>query len=264
MKYLRHVYDTHHQYKAFEELRKNLKPGEIYAVVDFSENFACKHATEIQSVHFGASKKQISLHTGTFFYKKEEKKCIECVLFGTVSECLRHDAAAIWAHLQPVFELMKTYVPEINTIHFQSNGPSTQYKNKSNFFLMSHYCRTIGLKHATWNFSTPGHGKSFADGCGGTIKNMCDRAVENGKDIMSADDMIQTVTAPNNSKVKMFLITETDMRNIDLLLPVNLKPVPKPNSIFQLIWSSENTHTLYLSSLSCATCVHSLLALISV
>ena len=65
-------------------------------------------------------------------------------------------------------------------MHFQSDGPSTQYRNKTNFFLFAYHCNLLQLHHASWNFSTAGHGKSFADGTGGTVKVLCDRAVAYG------------------------------------------------------------------------------------
>ena len=46
-------------------------------VIDFSENYYCKYSAEIQSVHFGASKKQISLHTGVFFYFDSDSETVE-------------------------------------------------------------------------------------------------------------------------------------------------------------------------------------------
>lgn len=65
--YLKHVYSTGHQLKFIEDLKLHLEYKEVFVVIDFSENYLCKYNSEIQSVHFGASKKQISLHTGAFF-----------------------------------------------------------------------------------------------------------------------------------------------------------------------------------------------------
>ena len=94
-------------------------------IVDFSENYVCKCAEETQNVHFGASKKQLSLHTRAFFYKEIESNEIKCVSFCTFSECLRHNAAAVWAHMQPVLKLIKNYIFNFKMINFQSDGPST-------------------------------------------------------------------------------------------------------------------------------------------
>ena len=96
--YLRHVYDTGHQYKSIGDLKTNLDAFDVLIVIDFSQNYYCKSSQEIQGMHFGASKKQISLHTGAFFYKNHNLTIIGCVSFCTVSECLRHDASSIWCN----------------------------------------------------------------------------------------------------------------------------------------------------------------------
>lgn len=250
--FFKHSYNTGHQHKVFSKIQQNLEIGQIFCIVDFSQNYACKYSKEIQSVHFGASKKQVSLHTGAFFYKNETTNKIECVSFCTVSEDLRHDAAAIWAHMKPIFELMKTKVININTIYFQSDGPSTQYKNKTNFYLFQFFCGELNLERASWNFSTSGHGKSCADGTGGTVKRQCDRAVAHGKDVISAADIIETISSQKDSKVKMFLITTDDIKSVDPLIPQNLETIPKTKSVYQIIWHKEEPKTLFFGYLSCS------------
>lgn len=201
--FTKHSFDTKHQYKELDEIRKTLSCNQVAIVIDFSENWYCKYASEIQSMHFGASKKQVSLHTGAFFYKDLQEN-LQCVSFATVSENLRHDAFAIWAHLDPIFKLVLSLVPGMHTIHFQSDGPSTQYKNRSNLYLFWRKCKSLDLKAASWNFSTPGHGKSSADGTGGTIKAMCDRAVCNGRDITSAKEVVDLVSSQEDGKIRIF------------------------------------------------------------
>lgn len=116
--FLRHCYDTSHQHKALQSIQLNLKANEVKSIIDFSQNYVGKYASEIQSVHFGASKTQFSLHTGVFYYKVPGENKTRCVSFSTVSECLRHDACAVWAHLKPILALIKTTVPEVKTLHF--------------------------------------------------------------------------------------------------------------------------------------------------
>ena len=65
-RYLKHAHITKHQQGQLKLIQKNLKTNEVMIVVDFSKNYNCKYANEVQSTHFGASKKQISLHTGVF------------------------------------------------------------------------------------------------------------------------------------------------------------------------------------------------------
>ena len=69
--------------------------------MDFSENYSCKYQKEIQSVHFGASQKQISLHTGVAYTK------VATIPFATVSDNLKHGLPAIWAHLAVILNYLK-------------------------------------------------------------------------------------------------------------------------------------------------------------
>lgn len=61
------------------------------------------------------------------------------------------------------------------------------------------------LDNASWNFTTSGHGKSIADGAGGNVKGLCNRAVANGKDVQSAKDVVDTVNCCSSSKIKIYL-----------------------------------------------------------
>ena len=45
-------------------------------------------------MHFGASKRQISIHTGVAYYLENES--ISCLSFATVSNNLDHGAYVVW------------------------------------------------------------------------------------------------------------------------------------------------------------------------
>lgn len=252
--FMKHAFDTNHQYQKLDEIRKTLSFNEVTIIIDFSENYYCKYATEIQSMHFGASKKQVSLHTGVFFYKDLQEQP-QCVSFATVSENLRHDAFAIWAHLDPIFNLVFRVVPGMHTIHFQSDGPSTQYKNRNNLYLFWSKCKSLGLRAASWNFTTPGHGKSFADGTGGSIKAMCDRAVCHGKDITSARDIVDLVSSQEDGKIRIFEVHGAQIMDVQKAVLEYMQPIPKIKSLFQLVWNGTEPESLYLNNLSCTECI---------
>ena len=59
----KHNFNIRHQYRSLKRLRENLFPDELMLQIDFSEHYNCKYGSENQSMHFGSSKKQISLHT---------------------------------------------------------------------------------------------------------------------------------------------------------------------------------------------------------
>lgn len=49
---------------SLQTLRENLADNECLLHVDFSENYSCKYAQEVQSVLSGGSHQQAMLHTG--------------------------------------------------------------------------------------------------------------------------------------------------------------------------------------------------------
>lgn len=123
-----HSFNMWHQTKSYKTCLENLDDNEMAVHCDFSENFECKMAQEVQAMHFGASKVQVTLHTGVIFYKGGQKS------FCTVSPSNIHQPHAIWAHLKLIIELGKSLVPNLKKIFFFSDGPSSQYRQKNNFF----------------------------------------------------------------------------------------------------------------------------------
>ncbi|WAR00131.1 hypothetical protein MAR_024503, partial [Mya arenaria] len=70
-------------------------------------------------------------------------------------------------------------------------------------------CREIienyGFESVTWNFTETGHGKSVADGVGGTVKRTADRIVANGKDINDVTALFENVRGELKN-VRLFTI----------------------------------------------------------
>lgn len=66
MKLSGHALRIRKQFSALKQLRTTAGGDTAIIVVDFSENYNCKLAREIQSTHFGASQVQATLHTGKF------------------------------------------------------------------------------------------------------------------------------------------------------------------------------------------------------
>lgn len=68
--FMKHVLNDSHQQNELKNLKKSLTEKDVLIFIDFSENYACKYAIEPQSVHFGASRENISLHTGVWYTQK--------------------------------------------------------------------------------------------------------------------------------------------------------------------------------------------------
>ena len=98
-KYMCHVGNVRVQYREIRKLREELRSDEALVHIDFSENYNCKYASEIQAVHFGASRQEICLHTGMLYVGQDYMES-----FSTISACLRHDPIAIITHIRPILQ----------------------------------------------------------------------------------------------------------------------------------------------------------------
>lgn len=232
MKHLKkHAYNIKMQNKACKEIKGNLKETEAVVHADFSENFACKFTEEIQCLHFGGSRQQVSLHTGILYVYGGKP-----VPFATVSPSRDHGPPAIWAHLSPILKYLRKSHPKVTTVHFFSDGPSSQYKQKNNFYLFSTLVYQMGFKNSTWSFFESSHGKGAPDGVGGALKRLANHYVAHGCDIPDPDTFFKVLSA--NSKIKMFFVLEEDIVNISKNLPnTPLKTVAGTREIHQLVTS---------------------------
>nr|CAI5869419.1 unnamed protein product [Callosobruchus analis] len=174
--FFRHAFNIVHQYNSIKRLKQSLTEKDVIVHMDFSENFATKYNKEIQAFHFGGSRTQISLHTVVLYLKDSTSS--HC----TISSNLSHGVGAIWAHLKPV---LATLPSTIQNIHFLSDGPVTQYRNKSMFYFLGCKLNEMypNVTRFTWNYHEAGHGKGAPDGVGATCKRMADDVIARGGDI---------------------------------------------------------------------------------
>ena len=134
-----------------------------------------------------------------------------------------------------------------------SYGPSTQYKNKTNFFLTSYYRDILGceLEFLSWNYFESGHGaghgKGAADAIGGTLKRLADNNVNKGTDIPDAVSLYSLLKSA--SKVCLFYVSDAEIKAVDQVIPSQLSPVRGTASIHQIL--SKGDGKLKLRKLSC-------------
>nr|CAH7753910.1 unnamed protein product [Callosobruchus chinensis] len=76
-----HVYNIRHQYKAYRQCINGLTESEVALHIDFSENYACKYHSEVQSHHFGGSRNQGTMQVHQMFsetYKILNHRVLSC------------------------------------------------------------------------------------------------------------------------------------------------------------------------------------------
>ena len=88
--------------KHVKEIKESLSQNSILLHTDYSENFNCKFAEEIQAIHFGGNRQQVTLYTDIMYTKSGDSliKHSFCIL----SKSLRHGAALMWAHLKSILK----------------------------------------------------------------------------------------------------------------------------------------------------------------
>lgn len=251
----KHVFYANHQMNTMQEKRLSLISNELFLQIDFSENYVAKSYEEIQSMHFGASKRQISLHTGVAYYLKRNN--VSHLSFTTVSDNLEHGAHSIWAHLNPILKMIINDNPGLDTIHFFSDGPTSQYRNRFNLYLLlqqtNKYFPTI--RFISWNYSESGHGKGAMDGVGGSLKRNADRFVRQGNDITSAKDFVRIFNEVKVSKTKVILIEDHKIDDLKKELPQKIPSVPNVMNVHQVTYSKNlSMPRIFLRNLSCFEC----------
>ncbi|XP_053085679.1 uncharacterized protein LOC128317503 [Pangasianodon hypophthalmus] len=220
--------------------------------VDFSENYICKYASEIQAVHFGASHEQATLHTGVLYVGPDA----EPVCFSTISPSRLKGPPAIWEHLSPILSYVKNLFPAVTVVHFLSDGPCTQYHQKGNFYLFTSLLHKKGFQAGTWNFFEASHGKGATDGVGGVMNRSADQLVSHGCDIHNAMGLFEALVHTGTT-LKLFYVSEESIDRAMKDMPYSIPQVPSTMRIHQVVTTSPG-HMLY-RDVSCMCTVDKIL-----
>ncbi|XP_028254033.1 uncharacterized protein LOC114441699 isoform X2 [Parambassis ranga] len=229
-RFKRHMFNINNQFSHYRALRHGLKAHECLIHVDFSENYLCKYSTEIQAVHFGASHQQATLHTGVLYMHAMPQPMSFC----TVSPSRQKGPPAIWQYLSPVLDYLQSAHPEVSTIHFYSDGPCTQYKQRGNFFLFCTELFRRGFAAGTWNFFEASHGKGAPDGVGGALKRRADSLVSKGTDIPDAAELFSALQKTDTT-IKLFFVKEEAVEKAVSMMPNNVPPIPSTMRMHQAV-----------------------------
>lgn len=221
-----HVYTIVNQYEVLASKKEELQDNEVMIHIDFSENWTVKTLSAVQSAHFGASLKQISLHTGVAYFGGTRTPNMS---FCSISDRKDHGPTAVWSHLLPVLINIRATDGHIDVLHVLSDGPTTQYRNRYNFFLASVIPSLLGFQRTFWNFSAAGHGKGPADGVGAAVKRLADRCVLSDKEVDNACSLWSSLKPLTD--IRLFLIEDF----ISLSDTINIPTFPETMKIHQLM-----------------------------
>ena len=84
------------------------------------------------------------------FYYKEDGKLLHKSM-AVISDERKHDAGTIFDILQKIMPYLKSNVEGLDQVHYWTDSPTSQYRNKIIFSKVSHHEEYFDAK-AAWNY----------------------------------------------------------------------------------------------------------------
>ncbi|XP_046548265.1 uncharacterized protein LOC124258241 [Haliotis rubra] len=178
LEFIDHVSRLKTQYSQIRELKQNLPRHEAIIHMDFAENYNCKSVEEIQSAYWNQT--SVTLHPVVVYTLPVDGSDLQHQSFVLVPDEMNHNSTTVLTFLKYIIQEVKQLDPELKHVHYWTDSPTSQYRNKSIFNLVANHEDVFNIT-ATWNYFEAGHGKGPCDGLGGTVKRMADQAVNAGK-----------------------------------------------------------------------------------
>ena len=202
--------------------------------MDFAENYSCTVSDNVQSSYWNQT--GVTLHPCVIYYCNDGNISHKSTVF--VSDVLSHNTSMVYAIIPEVVKEVRILVPDATCIHYYTDSPFSQYRNKAIFhFVSSHADRFSGLQ-ATWNYFETGHGKGPCDGVGGSVKRCADQAVKQGTCIQDAHDFFAWASSSNvHSSITYKFITQDQYNESESKVSklqdkqVGLKPIKGSKSL---------------------------------
>lgn len=120
--------------------------------------------------------------------------------------------------IRQVITFLRKLVPEIRPllptgltfIHYWTDSPTSQYRNKNIFSLVSNHKSQFGVS-AAWNYFEAGCGKGPCDGVGGTAKRLADQGMNAKKvRIQDANDFFSWASQYNSTTNLKYMYISKD------------------------------------------------------
>ena len=173
-----HQYKFVRQHKELKALKLNLPENTAVIQVDFAENYNNKQQHATQSAYFG--QQCFTLFTAVIWYNVGETLKSDSFCF--VTDSLEHNKYVAYDMNTRLLGEVQKRIPDVEAVHFWSDGSAAQFKSKYCFELMTSYNPAIAI---TWSYFESHHGKGPVDGIGGSVKSTVYRNVKAGKKVIN-------------------------------------------------------------------------------
>ena len=243
-----HVARVETQYTQMRHLKKHLPPHHVIIQMDFAENYSCKSMDEIQSAYWNQT--SVTLHPMVIYFKtdSDELRHKSCII---ISDEMGHNSATVITFIKDIIPIVKEIDDGVVTIHYWTDSPTSQYRNKAIFDMVANHQFTFGI-NARWNYFEAGHGKGPCDGLGGTTKRMADEAVISGHVfIQDATDFYAWAIKSSLKNVQFRFVSSAQVQQVaDTLMSKSLKPIKGTMKLLDAVVGMGNSD-LMVKDVSC-------------
>ena len=203
-----HSYRVTTQYTQIRLCRSEMLPlTECSIQIDYSENFACCYQNEVSAAFY--DRNQITLHPMVVHHRTADLT-LQHISFVGISEEKAHTVPTTLAFLTALHKVLKELLPHLKVVHYVSDSPSSQYRNKTAVALMANHKKLFGTD-SSWHWLESGHGKGPCDGVGGCVKKMAEVQVKRGSIISDAETFYNVMSAVKETKMKFVRVTHRDV-----------------------------------------------------
>ena len=193
-KYRDHCARIATQYDTVRLLKETLQPHtEATVQMDYSENWAAKYSDEISAAYYDSD--QTTLYPMVVHYHNEDNT-LKWKSYVGVSSVGQHSVPTHYAFMVKLMEQLKVLLPDLEVLHFITDGPANQYRNRTIAALVAVFEQLHGIR-ATWTWLEGGHRKGPCDGIGGGLKRKLDNLVKGGVVMRDIDELISAVNTPD-------------------------------------------------------------------
>ena len=138
-----HVERVTAQYEQIRYLKQNLPAQHVLVHMDFAENYSCKSLDEVQTAYWNQT--SVTLHPIVCYFRNGTD--LEHQSYVIVSDTASHNSAAVLTFLDAMMPDMKSLVTDLSTVHYWTDSPTSQYRNKSMFDFVANHKSIVQLRY---------------------------------------------------------------------------------------------------------------------
>ena len=182
--------------------------------MDFSENYSSKSQDDLQQTYFG--KNQISLFTVVAYVGTRMKK-ISIVI---ANDNCSHSKEQVFYYMRLIVDELKKERQDLKKIFFVSDDAGSQFNYRFILTNMMQAKSDLGV-NVQWDFFPTSHGKSPADGLGGTVKRgVCARVLSGSHLVYNAKEFVECAKSFCKTSTRLICVTDDDMRETFKMLKI--------------------------------------------